>query len=101
MNTRFRTTTGVMLLLVAGCGPSQIGPDREAFKTVDAMYTAVSLREPVQLGRCEATFRALKSAGKLPEPAYNELNSIAEEAKGGHWESAQLRLHDFMQGQHR
>ena len=44
-----RQAAAVLLLCVItpGCfGPPQMGPDREAFKAIDALYTAVSLHEP-------------------------------------------------------
>ncbi len=99
---RIAVVAALLGVVASGCGgPPQLGPDREAFRTVDAMFTAVSLREVPPLERCEAKLKALNEAGKLPGSAYNALESIAEEAKGGHWESAQGRLREFMRGQRR
>ncbi|MBX6314055.1 MAG: hypothetical protein IRY99_14235 [Isosphaeraceae bacterium] len=89
------------LAFVGGCGPPQIGADREAFKAVDALYTAVSLRDPQQLGRCEQALRDLHAAGKLPEAAHQRLEAIIAQARGGQWENAQGRLGEFMRGQRR
>jgi len=90
------------LTALPGCfAPPQMGPDREAFRTVDALYTAVSLREPAQLDRCSADLARLRGSGKLPGSAHDRLASIVAEAKGGGWESAQTRLKDFMLGQRR
>ncbi len=88
--------------LAVGCGgPPQMGPDPETFKAVDALFTAVSLRETPLVDRCEAQLRELQSSGKLPEPASKELAAICEEARGGRWEPAQVRLREFMKGQRR
>ena len=91
-----------LALLGLGCGgPPQMGPDREVFTMVDALYTAVSLREPNQLDRCSAELTRLLDGGKLPDSAHQALAAIIVEARGGEWESAQSRLRQFMLGQRR
>jgi hypothetical protein len=91
-----------MILALAGCGgPAQIGGDPEAFKTVDALYTAVSLREPDHVDRCMAKLASLREAGKLESGPLEALEGIAAEAKSGSWEPAQSRLARFMRGQTR
>src|SRR5262245_27631060 len=82
----------VLTIAWAGCGAPQIGADRDAFKAVDALYTAVSLRDPKLLDQCIGTLRDLKAKGKLPETAENSLESIVVGARAGEWESAQRRL---------
>ena len=90
------------LAAFAGCGgPAQIGADPEAFKAVDALYTAVSLREPDRVDRCMATLASLRDAGKLDRGPWEDLEGIAAEAKSGSWEPAQSRLARFMRGQTR
>src|SRR5262249_55213246 len=94
--------TLLLAALAFGCsGPPQIGPDREAFKMIDALFTAVSLREAGRVDECMRKLAELKAAGKLPGSAYNALDSIAAEGKGGRWEAASDRLRDFMLGQHK
>jgi hypothetical protein len=78
-----------------------MGPDRDAFTAIDALYTAVSLREPPRVDRCAATLAKLRDEGKLPPAAHDALAAIMSEAKGGAWESAQGRLREFMLGQRR
>ena len=102
--TNRRTWTLVVLLAAlssGGCGPPQIGEAREAFKAVDALYTAVSLRDVARVDHCEAALRGLRDAGKLPAGAADRLVAISTEARAGQWEPAQLRLRDFMVGQRR
>ena len=106
MDPRTRPTHAAAALLLAslasGCfGPPQMGPDREAFTTIDALYTAVSLREPARVDRCSEGLTRLRDAGKLPAPAHARLAAIIAEAKGGGWEPAQSRLREFMLGQRR
>ncbi len=90
-----------LAILIAGCGPAQIGPDREAFRAVDALYTAVSLREAAPLARSAATLKRLNESERLPSPAYRSLEAIIQEAESGRWEAAQARLARFMEGQRR
>jgi hypothetical protein len=92
----------LLVLATGGCGrPAQIGGDRDSFKAVDALYTAVSLRDPAHLDRCETTLRDLRARGKLPDSAGRSLDAIVAEARGGRWEDAQARLGAFMRGQRR
>jgi len=87
---------------LAGCGaPAQIGADPETFKAVDALYTAVSLRDPGRVDQCLATLRSHSEAGRLDATPYEALEAIVAEAKSGSWEPAQARLADFMRGQRR
>jgi hypothetical protein len=100
MRRRRWVATGVLAALVlAGCGAPQLGPDREAFKTVDALYTAVSLRDPAQLERCGSELKKLLDDGKLPEAAYRSLEGILVDAREARWEPARRRLRDFMLAQ--
>lgn len=94
-------TTCVPLLLAVGCGPPSIGDDREVFQAVDAFYTAVSLRDPGLVGRCDDRLKQLGEAGKLPAAASASLAAITAEAQADRWESAQDRLARFIEGQRR
>jgi hypothetical protein len=92
----------VLALAVGGCGgPAQIGGDDASFKAVDALYTAVSLREVKLVDQCQATLKKLREAGSLGESPSEALEAIIVEAKGGAWEDAQTRLARFMEGQRR
>ncbi len=94
--------SSLLALGLGGCGdPPQIGADREAFKAVDALYTAVGLRDAGKIDQCGAELKSLQEAGKVPEDVYKSLESISAEAKDGRWETAQERLSKFMEGQRR
>lgn len=92
---------GIGLLLLAGCGAPQIGPDEEAFRAVDALYTAISLRDAAQTGRCARALAALHEQGRLPEAAHRRLADIIANAHRDResWEAARARLRDFMKAQ--
>jgi hypothetical protein len=95
-------TSSLLLVGSAGCvGPAQIGADRETFKTVDALYTAVGLRDPEKVDQCAMKLKSLRDSGKVPEAAYKSLEAIVAQAKDGKWEPALERLSTFMEGQRR
>jgi hypothetical protein len=92
----------IVALSLSGCwAPPQIGPDRDTFKAVDALYTAISLRDPKLVENCASRLKELRAAGKVPEAAFLTLDSIILEASEGHWEPSQERLAVFMEGQER
>jgi hypothetical protein len=92
----------LLLLALGGCGgPPQIGADKESFQAVDALYTAVGLRDVKLVDQCRAKLDGLRQAGKLPGGASRSLESIIVDAKEGKWEAAQGRLDRFMEGQRR
>lgn len=101
MRTKAPMGLSLAALLLAGCGSPQMGADREAFKAVDALYTAVSLRDNKLVDQCAGQLRELRTAGKLPDDAAAALDSIIDEAKAGRWEPSQLRLASFMEAQRR
>ncbi len=78
-----------------------MGPDRDTFTTIDALYSAVSLREPLQLERCAKTLDDLHAAERLPKSAHQALQGHIAEARAGQWKAAQENLRRFMLGQHR
>jgi hypothetical protein len=81
--------------------PPQMGADDEAFKTVDALFTAVTARDEKLLGRCERQLQACRDVGKLPAAAATHLDGVIRQARAGRWESASERLYDFMRAQRR
>ena len=98
-----RHLPGLVLLplaLAAGCGrPPQLGADPAALRAVDALYTAIGLRDPALVDRSASALSRLQGEGKLTPAAGAALDRIIAEGKGGAWESAQGRLSGFMEGQ--
>lgn len=88
-----------LAVALIGCGSPQIGEDEEAFQSVDALFTAVSLHDPLLLERCDKSLEQLHTAGRLPDAAHSALKSITARAWNGEWENAQSRLRSFMKGQ--
>ena len=91
----------LILLSTAGCGTPQIGADRETFKAVDELYTAVGLKDRRLVDQCAAKLKDLHNAGKLPEDASRFLEATIAKTRAGSWEAAQTQLSRFMEGQRR
>ncbi|MDY3551889.1 hypothetical protein R5W24_000969 [Gemmata sp. JC717] len=81
--------------------PAQLGASEEAFRTVDALYTAVRNRDERRLAECERRLAGYRRSGQLPADAADELDRIVANARGGSWEAAAERLYDFMRAQRR
>jgi hypothetical protein len=79
----------------------QIGADKEAVKTVDALFTAFTSRNTTRVGECEERLHALKDAGRLPHQAADYLDGLIKTARGGNWRGAAHKLFDFMKAQRR
>ena len=92
---------GIFWFGFVGCGPPQMGADREAFQSVDALFTAVTARNEKLLRDCEYRIGECDVAGKLPAQAKGYLDDIIRRARAGQWESAAQRLYDFMMVQKR
>ena len=99
MRRSVRPTLAILILSASihGCGRApSIGPDKEAFTTIDALFTAVSMRELAQLERNAATLDVLHHSGKLPDDAHDVLAAIIARARAGAWEPASDELRAFM-----
>lgn len=97
---------GSVVLLIA-CwfdwwgSPPQMGTDENVFKTVDALFTAVTARDEKLLADCDQRLHALKDAGKLPGETATYLDNVIGRARAGRWESAAQTLYDVMRAQRR
>ncbi|MFO0850463.1 MAG: hypothetical protein U0871_18175 [Gemmataceae bacterium] len=87
--------------LFAFRSPPQMGVDEDAFRAVDALYTAVRMRDAAKVADCERRLQAHRTDGKLPADAADHLDRLIARAKGGDWESATEQLYTFMLAQRR
>lgn len=77
----------------------QIGADREVFKTVDALFTAINSKDKQRLSDCETRLQEFRKDGKLPSAAARRLESIIDQAEKGQWQTSAKTLYDFMLAQ--
>jgi hypothetical protein len=98
---------GLVIALVAVRGwfamrsQPQLPASDEVFKTVDALFTAITAHDQDRLTRCEERLDAFKSSGEIPPAAAKQLTGVIATARAGQWDSAARRLYDFIQGQRR
>jgi hypothetical protein len=79
----------------------QIGTDEAVFKTVDALFTAVTSKDKKRLEQCATRLAEYRKAGQLPEASAELLDSIVTQARSGEWKPAAERLYDTMLSQRR
>ncbi len=79
----------------------QLGTDERVFKTVDALFTAMTTKDPARLETCVRRLAEHRDAGRLPEPSAKLLNSIVADARTGKWKLAAERLYATMLAQRR
>jgi hypothetical protein len=90
-----------VVAILAMRSPPQMGADEEVFRTVDALFTAVTSRDERRLGECEQRLHTYRDAGRLPAGAADYLDEVIARARSGRWESAAGRLYEFMKDQRR
>jgi len=79
----------------------QLPPSEEVFRSVDALFTAVTARDEQRLTQCQQRLNDFKQQGLIPAASSKRLERAIERARAGQWESAARGLYEFMQGQRR
>ena len=79
----------------------QIGTDEEVYKTVDALFTAVTSKDRTRLDDCEKRIRTYRDEKKLPPAASTRLEKILKQAQSGQWDTSAQTLYQFMLAQRR
>jgi len=79
----------------------QVGADEEAFRTLDALFTAVTSRNHDRLTSTETRLRNLREQGRLPAQAADRIDAIIADARTGQWQPAAERLYMFIKAQRR
>src|SRR5207247_2125629 len=94
MSNRAKITVPVIALLIAVAAvwfwssrrpPPQLPPSEEVFKTVDALFTAVTAHDPERLSACEQRLKAYNERGELSAPAWKRLQTIIANSHAGQW----------------
>ena len=92
---------GVTAYWLCNRSQPQMKYDSEVFNTVDALFTAITSRNPDRLAACNQRLVRYKAEGRLTGAGANTLDQIVEQAQSGEWEGAGKRLYAFMLGQRR
>jgi len=91
----------IALLVVYSQRPPQLGADDRVFRTVDALFTAVTAHDENLVRQCEQRLHACRDDGKLPPKAAAYLDRVIAKSRDGHWDLAAKSLYDFMTAQRR
>lgn len=81
--------------------PPQMGTDEEVFKTVDALYTAVRMKDEAKVAQCDTLLQSYRESGKLAKDSAAYLDRVIAKARDRQWESATEKLYEFMLAQRR
>lgn len=93
---------GVLALLVLSVfvwswlPPPSMGTDEEVFKTVDALFTALTSRNTDWMDDCEQRLRVFQDEARLPPKSARYLDAVIAQARTGEREQAARRLYDFI-----
>lgn len=79
----------------------QLGMDEEVFKTVDALFTAITSKNVQRLNDCEQRLKSAREEGKLNSSAAAKLGTIIGAARAGEWEGSARKLYTFILAQRR
>ncbi|MGQ0633139.1 MAG: hypothetical protein ACT4QC_00900 [Planctomycetaceae bacterium] len=90
---------GIAWVVWSHLPPSQLKADEQVFKTVDALFTALTSRDRTRLDECERRLKVYREKHQLPDSAATVLDSIIAQARAGKWQPAAHSLYDFMLGQ--
>ena len=79
--------------------PPQMKTDEEVFKTVDALFTAVTSRDMARLDECEQRLRTYQTEGRTSPAVASRLDAIVKQARNREWEPAAKKLYTCIMGQ--
>lgn len=81
-------------LTFTGCG----GPSEREYKNcreLEAVLTAVSLRNPKHLEKDARRVDGRHASGELSDASYKQLMEIIDRARGGDWSGAEKQAYEF------
>ena len=88
-----------LMLLCLGCGDTpQLGSE-ECLGAADALWTAITAKNPQLLEQSAAKMEKLHTAAKLSDAAFEQLSAVIATARTGDWPGARGALKKFVQGQ--
>jgi hypothetical protein len=83
-----------LLLTLAGCGEPSIR-ERENRRELEALLTAIALRNPKELDKDVGRIEVRHTSGELSDKRYQELRAIFRKAQAGDWGAAEKEAYAF------
>jgi hypothetical protein len=89
-----------LVIMLRGWLPGpQMKPDPDVFKSVDALFTAVTSQNAQRLDECKGRLQVYRDEGRLPADSADRLDDVIRRAESGSWDSAAKRLYGFIERQ--
>lgn len=89
---RYGPWAALALLALAGCGEPSLR-ERENRRELEALLTAVSLKNTKELERDAQRIEDRHTAGTLSDDGFNALQDIIKKARAGDWAGAEQRAY--------
>ena len=91
-------TLGLIAALVGCSGTPQLG-DSESLGAADALWTAITAKDPDLLEASASEIKQLHADAKMPDDAFQCLTDVIATARSGKWAEARAALKAFVRGQ--
>ena len=92
--TRMRWGVLVFVLSLGGCGGVSES-QRDNRRLLDAILTAISLRNEKELLQDERLLEQRRAAGQLSEESFQAIQQIVAKAKSHDWQQAENELYEY------
>lgn len=92
--TRMRWGILLFLLSLGGCGGVSES-QRDNRRLLDAILTAISLRNEKELLQDERLLEQRRAASQLSEESFQAIQQIVDKAKSHDWQQAEEELYEY------
>lgn len=92
--TRMRWGMLLFALSLGGCGGVSES-ERDNRRLLEAILTAISLRNEKELLQDERLLERRRAAGQLSEESFQAIQQIVAKAKGHDWQRAENELYEY------
>jgi hypothetical protein len=101
MATLTETTAGrasiiaILVLALAGCSGEPSERELKNRRELEALLTAISLKNTKELDRDAQRIEERHTSGELSDAPYQTLKEIVKKAKDGEWAAAEKQAYEF------
>ena len=83
-----------LLIILTGCGEPSVRELKNR-RELEALLTAVSLRNKSELEKDIKRIDARHDSGELSDQGYNDLQEIVKKARAGDWSAAEKQAYEL------
>lgn len=95
-SNRCNTILAILTLSLSAVGCSRPAEaQRDNRRLMDAILTAVVIRNPKELAKDKELLEARRQEGKMSKASFESLQKLIVEAEAGKWESAEKGLYEI------